>query len=287
MDIHFPRSFLIEFSLEGLICILVFLFRFQPSHEAVSNLECRFVSFLSQEHSITIASRYSIRSAIHSNKTHILTLSQQGQGSQLTSWSAQWLLKAEIQPPISMQIELRSVSADEARKIVSNTKSIFAKSRYAFCKNVWEKFENAKERRDTQSWIGEFKLAHQQCQNDKDCMWQVRSKCIEKGQQILGSLPLLTYCNFPVSSTSNLSFFTSRKTRKRRLCQTKKCLKRKRKMCKNRLKLNKLLNQSQIQEHCRKSFKLQRCMMRKSQKRKHWTRKQLKNFCKRRRMRNN
>ena len=92
-------------------------FIFQPSYEAHRNVECRLRTLLTQKNQVTIADRYSLRSSLHFNQSHVLTLFH-STGIR-DHWHAHWLSQEEVAPPTGMLFELIN-SASQAKTMINS-----------------------------------------------------------------------------------------------------------------------------------------------------------------------
>ena len=140
-------------------------FYFQPSHEAHDNVECRLSAFLSKEpNQATIGDLYTLRSSLNFNTSHVLTLLHSS--GIKDHWHAHWLSQTEVAPPTTMLFQLIDKSADQVQNMstssvetlfhhnsainAKNSQSHTSSQRHKFCKKVWERAENLKNRRHTQ-----------------------------------------------------------------------------------------------------------------------------------------
>lgn len=265
----------------------------------------------------TVADRYSLRSYIHVNLTHELSLSLT---NELSFTSALWLSKTEVAPPMSMLFQLIRMVPETIKKLQGggNFRRMltFPKERQNFCQKVWTKAENLKKRRHThrnrqqsisnaKNWKREFFDEHKKCR-DTACRNKNHRKCMNFAREYLARREkkvTLQDCTFPVTLTNPFHDLIRHQRRRKRkqLKKTSKCwkltrqndinrcLKRNRKQCKLKLRGKKnWQNDSKIIGECRSRQKIEKCMvehrkfLRKHRKSKKWDRRKSRQICKRR-----
>ena len=210
---------------------------FQPSYEAHTNVGCRLSTFLSKKpNQATIGDLYTLRSSLHFNQSHVLTLLHSS--GIRDHWHANWLIQTEVAPPTSMLFQMIDKSSNEVKKFVKMTGSLLHHKKSAkfetrnpreiskrdeFCKKVWEMAENLKNRRHAHNpgcnhnklkqsnWESTYRKEHDLCFT-AECRGEIRRKCLEKGQKVLGPKGIkLTDCLFPIKMANIFQHRVSQK----------------------------------------------------------------------------
>lgn len=114
-------------------------------------------------------------------------------------------------------------------------------------------------------WQSTYKRAHNQCGLNKSCIFQVRKKCVQKGQRLLGSaFNQFTQCVFPLKMRNIFeSSAPSGKCWKiRQKWGIKQCLRRKKKKCEKRVKArHPNVGNAKIKDKCKRVRKVEKCMV--------------------------
>lgn len=295
-------------------------FYFQPSHEAHDNVECRLSAFLSKEpNQATIGDLYTLRSSLNFNQSHVLTLLHSS--GIKDHWHAHWLSQIEVAPPTTMLFQLIDKSADQVQNMTGSVETLFhhnsaiaknsqhsSSKRHKFCKKVWERAENLKNRRHTHKhkeigksdWESNYRKEHDLCFT-AECRAEIRRKCLEKGQKVLGPRGIkLTDCLFPIKMANifqrppkkPLTSFTKKKCWNLPLNDMKnmsQCLVSNLKTCKFQMRAKKPnWKKRKVAKKCQKRAKVEKCMVvrRQISKRfksfRRWNRKRARHICKQR-----
>ena len=140
--------------------------------------------------------------------------------------------------------------------------------RHEGCGSVWFFFIQINSKYIFQfisDWQSTYKRAHNQCGLNKSCIFQVRKKCVQKGQRLLGSaFNQFTQCVFPLKMRNIFeSSAPSGKCWKiRQKWGIKQCLRRKKKKCEKRVKArHPNVGSAKIKDKCKRVRKVEKCMV--------------------------
>ena len=293
-------------------------FYFQPSHEAHDNVECRLSAFLSKEpNQATIGDLYTLRSSLNFNQSHVLTLLHSS--GIKDHWHAHWLSQIEVAPPTTMLFQLIDKSADQVQNMTGSVETLFhhnsaiaknsqhtSSKRHKFCKKVWERAENLKNRRHTHKhkeigksdWESNYRKEHDLCFT-AECRAEIRRKCLEKGQKVLGPRGIkLTDCLFPIKMANIFQRPPKKPLTTKKKCwnlplndmkNMSQCLVSNLKTCKFQMRAKKPnWKKRKVAKKCQKRAKVEKCMVvrRQISKRfksfRRWNRKRARHICKQR-----
>ena len=87
-------------------------------------MECRLSAFLSKEpNQATIGDLYTLRSSLHFNQSHVLTLLHSS--GIKDHWHAHWLSQVEVAPPKAMQFQIIDKSTDQVQNMTGSVETLF------------------------------------------------------------------------------------------------------------------------------------------------------------------